>query len=798
MTSIRKLLGSVTAAVMTAVCCIGTFPAVSPAYAAGQTLTVGKNGTYKTVNEAVSAAAGMKPSGEGSRITIAIEPGTYREQVIINTPYLTFTNSNPGGGEVLITWYYGIGYKYYSTASSGYYKASDAAAKSSKRVADRWGTAVRLQSGAKFFRAENITFENSFNRYMTSEEIADGVEPTGETLTVQRRQGLDVTAKSATERAAAMCVEADGCEFFKCNFYSSQDTLYTSSRAYFKSCKIQGNTDYIFGSGDVVFDGCELCFGGYSDNAVGGYITAARQQTNGYLFWECTVTGNGKLKVGQGYFGRPWSNTAHVLFYNTKLQYESIITPVGWHSMSGVNPEQATFREYNTKTVSGGGVNTSQRTGGTVLSSCNATREQYFGGWVPYYLNSEGGNYKPAAVIDTTESYRIRNVNSGLYLAAEGGTASAGTNVIQAAKSDATVWKFTEAGGGYYFITAQLGNNDCRLDLDYGKTEDGTNIGLYTDTQSTAQYFKLTETDSGVYQIVTKPTGDESCVAVDGGSKEAGANVLQWKCGESADQLWALEMVIPAIQGRLISDLLVYDRGNSADWSVAENVHSGDLMFGDRDVQYVNLPAELTGAEIIRTACDSKNYDSVLGEFTAADAVTVYIGMDDRVTPVPAWLSAWEKTSLTYVNTGATEVHFTAYAREFAAGETVTLGTNGMKGNCVNYTVFVQQKPEETTTTTVTTTTQPPETTTTTTTTSVPPEDSTSAEPALSKLRGDVDCSGEVNVADAVMLARYLAEDSEVQVKAQGLVNAETTGDNKLSAEDNARILECIAGLTEL
>jgi len=382
-----RLLRLSTAACMTVSLLCSVMPAAPTVSAAATTLTVGKSGTYSTISAAVSAAAALKPNSEANRVTISIEPGTYREQIIINTPYLSFVNSNPSGGDVLVTWYYGIGYKYYSSASTGYYNASDAASKSAKGIAQRWGTAVRIQSGGQYFRAENITFENSFNRYMTSEEIADGVEATGETLTVARTSGLDVKAKTATERAAAMCVEADYCEFYHCEFLSSQDTLYTASKAYFNECKIQGNTDYIFGSGDVVFDHCELCFAGYSDKGVGGYITAAREQTNGYLFWNCNVTANPSLTVASGYFGRPWRDTAHVLFYNTVLQYESIITSVGWTSMSGVDPSAATFREYNTKTASGGSVSTSGRTSGTVLSSCNVTRQTYLGSWVPYYLD---------------------------------------------------------------------------------------------------------------------------------------------------------------------------------------------------------------------------------------------------------------------------------------------------------------------------------------------------------------------------------------------------------------------------
>ncbi len=355
--------------------------------AAGTTLTVGAEGTYKTITEAVHAAIAINPQSENDRVTIAIAPGTYREQVIINTPYLSFTNSNPSGGNVLLTWYYGIGYKYYSADANGYYNAANAASKSTKNIAARWGTAVRINSEAKYFRAENIIFENSFNRYMTSEELADGVEPTGETLSINRTAELDVRAKSCTERAAACCVEADYAEFYHCEFLSSQDTLYTATPAYFKECKIQGNTDYIFGSGDLVFDECELCFGGYSDKAVGGYITASREQNLGYLFWNCTVTANSDLTVGAGYFGRPWRDTAHVLFYNTKLQYEDIITDAGWHSMSGVDPSQATFREYNTQTINGSSINTGSRISGTVLSSCDVTKEQYLQGWTPYYYH---------------------------------------------------------------------------------------------------------------------------------------------------------------------------------------------------------------------------------------------------------------------------------------------------------------------------------------------------------------------------------------------------------------------------
>lgn len=61
-------------------------------------------------------------------------------------------------------------------------------------------------------------------------------------------------------------------------------------------------------------------------------------------------------------------------------------------------------------------------------------------------------------------------------------------------------------------------------------------------------------------------------------------------------------------------------------------------------------------------------------------------------------------------------------------------------------------------------------------------------------LPGDVDCSGQVAIADAILLARYLAEDA-VTVTMEGLMNAELDGDSSsLSASDLSVLLQYLAG----
>ena len=62
-------------------------------------------------------------------------------------------------------------------------------------------------------------------------------------------------------------------------------------------------------------------------------------------------------------------------------------------------------------------------------------------------------------------------------------------------------------------------------------------------------------------------------------------------------------------------------------------------------------------------------------------------------------------------------------------------------------------------------------------------------------LMGDVDCNGEVDITDVILLARYTAEDTEISVTKQGLLNADLNADGKYTAQDTTTILRIIAKL---
>ena len=352
----------------------------------------GKSNNFNTVQEAVNKAASIRPSKEDDRVTIHIAPKTYRQQIVVNTPYITFINDEPLNGDVVLTFYYGIGYKYYSVNDKGFFDQTLFEKKSQKKSGLRnWGATVHILEGGSYFKAQNIIFENSFNRYMTEEEIKDGVELSMETgILAVRTMNLDVKAKDSTERAAALSIEAGYAEFLNCKFYSSQDTLYTGgSPSYFRNCLIEGETDYIFGPGNAVFDRCELRWKGFSVNPKGGHITAAKSTGTGYLMYNCKVTKNKALSVKVGDFGRPWGVTAKVLYINTILEDSTTIINEGWGAMSGVQPETVEgFKEYGTKLANGAAVNTSQRKGHIISKQEAETIDikKYMNDWTPSFL----------------------------------------------------------------------------------------------------------------------------------------------------------------------------------------------------------------------------------------------------------------------------------------------------------------------------------------------------------------------------------------------------------------------------
>ena len=316
------------------------------------TATVAAN-TYRTVTDALAAAK----AGNIANPIITLTSGqTYREQVIIDVNNVTLKTS--GAEKATITFYYGIGYTYYSIDSNGYYDKDRANTRNSilKRDPDRWGCTVRVK-GSNFL-ADNIIFENSFNQYYTTEEVTDGVRPNGaQSITYDRTltEGSSyqpADAKAVTERAAAIAVDNNHSQFYNCVFRGSQDTFYSSGKIYVKNCNIEGNTDYIFGGGYAVFDNCDLTIGGYSDKETSAYITAYKDgetlnASKKYVFRDCTVKKTDRQYVLAN-LGRDWGGAAaSVYFFNLKNEIGDKLKYTWTNMGNGVSAGTADLHIYD-------------------------------------------------------------------------------------------------------------------------------------------------------------------------------------------------------------------------------------------------------------------------------------------------------------------------------------------------------------------------------------------------------------------------------------------------------------------
>lgn len=251
------------------------------------------SGDFRTVQQALDHV----PENNNQPVVIRIKPGVYNEQIRVNAGknHITLRGEDPQ--KTILTF------------------------KLSALQAGNTRLAFSALVNAHDFRAENLTFENTFG--------------TG-------------------SQAVALFVDAQRASFENCRFLGWQDTLFVNgSRHYFKNCYIEGHVDFIFGTASAIFEDCTIHSKGQ------GYVTAhyrlSNDENTGFVFLRCRLTGE---KAGSGvYLGRPWRPYARVVFLDCWLG--SHIRPEGWDNWRDPTREKtAWFGEYKSK---GPGANTKAR-----------------------------------------------------------------------------------------------------------------------------------------------------------------------------------------------------------------------------------------------------------------------------------------------------------------------------------------------------------------------------------------------------------------------------------------------------
>ncbi|SDT68742.1 pectinesterase family protein [Actinoplanes derwentensis] len=285
------------------------------------TVAADGTGTYKTVQAAIDAVG----TGNTSRKTITIKPGTYREIVTVpNTkPFVTLQGGGDSSDDVVIV---------NNRSNAGGYGTS--------------GSATLFANG-KEFTATNLTIANDYGE---------------------------------GSQAVAANLNADKLVFDNVRFLGAQDTLLVNSgRSYVKGGYVEGTVDFIFGGGTAVFNGTKI----YQKRSTGGPITAARTDAGnafGFLIYKSTITGatNNTTQLG-----RPWGADAQVLYRESSLS-ATVKTAQPWTDMSGNVWQNARFLEY--KNTGSGATTNSNRPQLSDSQAAGYTPQKYLAGtdnWNP-------------------------------------------------------------------------------------------------------------------------------------------------------------------------------------------------------------------------------------------------------------------------------------------------------------------------------------------------------------------------------------------------------------------------------
>ena len=186
-----------------------------------------------------------------------------------------------------------------------------------------------------------------------------------------------------------------------------------------------------------------------------------------------------------------------------------------------------------------------------------------------YPQNTEILNPK-GAVIENGR-YRIKNVNSELFISEKNG------NAVQ---SNGTVWTFTKNNDETFYITTLDG---MALTVEKSADTNGTNILLQKHKGDTSQKYTLCRNTDGTYALLTAASDNKSCLDVYNISKEDGANICQWEYWGGNGQKFILEPV-KEIEGDVNADgalsvtdavllqkwLLAVPNAKLTDWKAAD------------------------------------------------------------------------------------------------------------------------------------------------------------------------------------------------------------------------------------
>ncbi|MDE5885753.1 MAG: RICIN domain-containing protein [Oscillospiraceae bacterium] len=401
-----------------------------------------------------------------------------------------------------------------------------------------------------------------------------------------------------------------------------------------------------------------------------------------------------------------------------------------------------------------------------------------------------------AAEFAEGSAYRIKNINSGLYLEVAGAEVKNGANVQQWGSDGSethNIWKFFSAGNGYYYLASAVGDGGTYvLDVAGKKTANGTNIDIYQYNGGTNQQFMLTQNADGSYKICTRISGETSVVEVADASTESGANIQQWDMNGMHCQNWILESVTDPGVSMDTSVRYSFTNANSGlvlevkDGTMTDDANIQQWVSNDSDCQKWILKS--FGSEnyyYIRSAQDQNYVLKAMGSANGDNIALITYSSKDS-----AMLFRFTKNLdgtyriLTHASKDVDVVEVASASTENGAN-IQQWETNG--NACQNWTLTTEAIPVVTEPTQEST----PEPTESEQT--EPSTQETSTESSDIILWGDANNDGTVDIRDVVLMNRvYVGVD---QVTDKGLINADVDQSGKIELSDSMNVLRLLVHL---
>lgn len=200
-----------------------------------------------------------------------------------------------------------------------------------------------------------LVFENN-NKLNTGSYVRSVVGVEANDFTAQNLTITNTTPWKGSQ-AEALFVRGERCVLDHCSFVSWCDTIQLNGRAYVCDCYIQGNYDFIWGTGTAYFDRCKI------ECTRAGVISACRNtETNlGNIFVDCVLTkkpGNYKMLLARIDNSNMYPNS-QVAYINCRMDSQ-LVAPEGW-TAGGTATNHLQFSEYQSADLDGRLLDISQR-----------------------------------------------------------------------------------------------------------------------------------------------------------------------------------------------------------------------------------------------------------------------------------------------------------------------------------------------------------------------------------------------------------------------------------------------------